>query len=330
MNRRDIHKVAGAPLPKWTPERSIAVMDVNGVETAITSLSAPGVYFGNLAEARELARRCNEFAAEMRERYRGRFGSFAVLPMPFTEPACIEAEYALDRLNADGIVLLGSTLGDPSFDELMAELERRRATVFVHPNLHVSSEALGLDTPGFLIEFLCDTTRGALNLILSGTLEKYSSIRWILAHAGGFLPYVAWRVSLANLMRPYDERAPQGVLTYVKRFYYDTALSPSRYSMAVLEELVEPSHILFGSDFPFAPEALTALQTKTLDESLGASAERKRGIGRDHALALFPRYRKAEEAVDEARRFGPLTVRGRAQRFVTRPLVAVAEYLRNR
>src|SRR2546421_12042045 len=76
MNRRDIHKVAGAPLPKWTPERSIAVMDVNGVETAITSLSAPGVYFGNLAEARELARRCNEFAAEMRERYRGRFGSF--------------------------------------------------------------------------------------------------------------------------------------------------------------------------------------------------------------------------------------------------------------
>ena len=334
MSRRGFTRVAGAPLPKWTPERSIAVMDQNGIETAITSLSAPGVYFGDLGEASDLARRCNEFAAEMCARHPGRFGSFAVLPMPFTESACAEATYALDHLNADGVVLLGSTegkfLGDPSLDELMAELDRRRATVFVHPNLHATSEAIGLEMPGFLIEFLCDTTRAALKLILSGTLERYPSIRWILAHAGGFLPYVAWRVSLANLMPPYDERAPQGVLTYVKRFYYDTALSPSRYSMAVLEELVEPSHILFGSDFPFAPEALTAVQTKTLDESLAASGGRQHGIGRGHALSLFPKYRKPGEAVVEATAFLPLSTRGRVERVFVRPLVALAEHLRNR
>lgn len=156
------------------------------------SISAPGVYFGDLEEARALGRECNEYAARVREEHPGRFGSFAVLPMPFTAHACSEAVYALDVLKSDGVVLLGSTEGKfpgaPEFDELMAELDRRQAVVFVHPNLHGTSEELGLDAPGFLIEFLCDTTCAALNLILTGMVERFPHICWILAHAGGFLP----------------------------------------------------------------------------------------------------------------------------------------------
>lgn len=129
--------------------------------------------------------------------------------------------------------------------------------------MHATSEQIGLQTPGFLIEFLCDTTRAAVNLILTGTLEKYPRIRWILPHAGGFRPYVAPGQRAAGVR----EKASQGVLTYVRRFYFDTALSPSRFSMAALKELVEPSHILFGSDFPFAPAPATALQCQTLEES---------------------------------------------------------------
>ena len=174
--RHGLKKVAGAPLPHWTPQRSVDVMDRYGIQTALLSLSAPGVYFGDRDEARDLARACNEFAAETRANHPGRFGSFAVLPMPFTEDACEEAVYALDVLGADGVVLLGSTdghfLGDNRFDELMAELDRREAIVFVHPNIHPTSEQLPLDIPDFLIEFLCDTTRAATNLILNGTVER--------------------------------------------------------------------------------------------------------------------------------------------------------------
>lgn len=147
------------------------------------------MYFGNKADAVKLARACNEFAAEMRARHPGRFGNFAVLPTPFAELATREAEYALDTLDADGVVLLGSTegvfLGDPSYEELMAELDRREAVVFVHPNIHATSDELGLGAPGFLLEFLCDTTRAAVNLILTGTVEKYPRIRWIDRFAAG-------------------------------------------------------------------------------------------------------------------------------------------------
>lgn len=236
MSRHGLHKVAGAELPLWSAEASLDVMNANAIHTALLSISAPGVYFGNLEEACALARECNEYAAQLRDKHPSRFGSFAVLPMPFTEHACKETMHALDVLKADGVVLLGSTegkfLGAPEFNELMAELDRRGAVVFVHPNLHRTSEELGLGAPGFLIEFLCDTTRAALNLILTGTLERYPNIRWILAHAGGFVPYVAWRLSLANLMPDCMSQAPAGMLSYIRRFYFDTALSPGAYPQA--------------------------------------------------------------------------------------------------
>ena len=234
MASKGLTKVAGAPLPEWRPERSIAIMDQEGIETALLSLSAPGVYFGNRGEAVNLASQCNDHCAEVVAARPTRFGFFAVLPMPFTDAACVEAIRALDVLKADGIVLLGSTdgcfLGDARFEELMAELDRREAVVFVHPNLHDTSTTLQLDTPGFLVEFLCDTTRAATNLVLSGTTTRYPRIRWILAHAGGFTPYIAWRLSLANMLPQVVEQVPDGVLSHLQRFWFDTALSPVRFA----------------------------------------------------------------------------------------------------
>ncbi|MBN3815764.1 amidohydrolase [Paraburkholderia sp. Se-20369] len=312
MSRHGLYKVAGAELPAWNADASLSVMDANGIQSALLSISAPGVYLGDREEARTLARECNEYAAILRDLHPGRFGSFAVLPMPFTEHACQEAIHALDILKADGVVLLGSTsgrfLGAPEFDELMAELDRRRAIVFVHPNLHRTSEELDLGAPGFLLEFLCDTTRAALNLILTGTLERFPNIRWILAHAGGFLPYVAWRLSLANLMPEWASKAPAGVLTYIRRFYFDTALSPADYPQAALRELVPPSQILFGSDFPFAPAPVTAMQCDALERSHVWGVDEKAGIDRGNAVNLFPRLAVAGDAIADAPSYddGPL------------------------
>ena len=212
----------------------------------------------------------------------------------------------------------------------MAELDRRAATVFVHPNIHATSEQLGLGTPHFMVEFLCDTTRAAVNLILSGTLEKCSRIRWILSHSGGFLPFIAWRVSLANLMPQYIKAAPLGVLTYIQRFYYDTALSPSAYSLAALRELVDPSHILFGSDFPFAPAPVVAMCCQTLDTSPIWDEQVKYGIARGHALNLFPQYQHPTEQVVPTPVFDNDTLALKRQRLAARVIGKVAEKLRHR
>ena len=294
LEAKGIAEVAGTKLPDWSPETSLDTMDRCEIRTALLSLSAPGVYFGDVQEARDLARACNECAAEAAARHPGRFGAFAVLPMPFTDHACAEAIYALDTLGADGIVLLGSTdgvfLGDPRLDELMAELDRRAAIVFVHPNLHPTTDQIGLATPHFMVEFLCDTTRAAVNLILTGTLDRFPNIRWILAHAGGFLPFIAWRIALADTLPHLKEKVPLGTLTYIRRFYYDTALSPSPFALAALKELVDPGQILFGSDFPFASGRLVTREVRSLAALTTFDATAMQGIDRGNALRLFPKF----------------------------------------
>lgn len=295
MNRQGYVPSHGRGFPKWSPQASLDTMDQFGIAAAVTSVSSPGVYLGDAQQSVRLARQLNEYSAKTTQQYPNRLGFFAILPMPLTEPSIREAVHALDELGADGVVLLASAggrfLGDPDFEELMAELDKRRCVVFIHPNIHSTSEQLPLDIPGFYLEFMFDTTRAVANLIYSGTLERYQQIRWIVAHAGATVPYLAWRIALANTEPRYLDNAPRGALAYLKSLYYDTALSPTRFTMGSLLQLVEPTQILFGSDFPFAPELLVGVQVQELDENPLFDDATRRMVLRDNALRLFPRFR---------------------------------------
>ena len=121
--------------------------------------------------------------------------------------------------------------------------------MFVHPTVPKSSEAIPTDVPGFAAEFTFDTSRAALNLIWTGTVTRFPRIRWILSHAGGTTPFLAWRWSLLDLHPTIRERAPEGVMHHLRRFHYDTALSANPHALRSLTELVDPSQILFGSDY---------------------------------------------------------------------------------
>lgn len=284
----------GVDFPAWSPEKALAVMDEAGIATAITSIAAPGVHFGDAEKARRLARRMNEISAELIRNHPGRFGAFAVLPLPDVDGALKEMEYALDTLKLDGVVVLASIgeryLGDPAFDAVFSEFNRRKTVVFVHPTVHPTSRALKLSLPGALVEFVFDTTRAATNLIFSGTMERNPDLRIILSHAGGTIPSVAPRLTLGRLIPKLHEKAPQGAITYLKRFYYDTALSMNSLQLAPLKELVGPSHILFGSDYPYLPDPLVVQESRDLD-TLGFDAATRGAIARDNALALFPRLK---------------------------------------
>jgi 6-methylsalicylate decarboxylase len=283
----------GRQLPAWDVQSMLELMDRHAIATAITSISEPGIYFGTPAFARDLARLCNEFSAQLIHEYPQRFGAFAILPLPDIDAALRELEYAMGILHLDGVVLLsnfeGRYPGDPAFEELFTELNRRNAIVFLHPTVPAINTGLKLDLPPFLVEFVFDTTRAVTNLIYSGTLERFPDIRFILAHAGGTVPYLAYRIALGQVMLP---GAPQGVLTYLKQLYYDTALSANPYALCSLQELVDASHILFGSDYPFAPEIVTSFTVKGIQNYDGFDEQARKAIERDSALALFPRFNK--------------------------------------
>ena len=279
-------------LPPWSPELALAVMDDNGIATAITSMSSPGVHFGDDVAARELARRCNEFARDLRTQWPTRFGNFAVLPLPDVAGACTEIEYAFDHLGADGVLLFanyaGRFLGDPAFDPVMDALNRRSAVVFVHPAIHPATAALSLNVPAFVIEFPFDTTRAAVNLIFSGSLDRYPNIRFILAHAGGTLPYLSWRLSAAPEVDPgrFKGIDAEAIRRHLRNFWYDVALAADPHTVALLADIAGPDHILFGSDWPFAPASITARAVRTLEQADTAAHV---ALRRANAQKLFPR-----------------------------------------
>jgi predicted TIM-barrel fold metal-dependent hydrolase len=279
--------------PDWSPELALDVMDAHAIELALTSLAQPGVQFGDARQGAALARRCNDYAAELAARWPRRFGGFAVVPMWDTRGAIEEIGHALDRLKLDGVCLFASYgekfLGDPDFDPVLEELNGRDAMVFVHPALHPSSRKLDLPWPGFMMEYLFDTTRAAVNLVFGGAFERFPRIRFVLAHAGGLVPYFAWRLSVSPMI---DSRLPQipreEVFARLRRFWYDIALSPAPQTIASLAGIAAPDRIVFGSDWPFANTRVVAEALRTYESSAPIDGPQRFAIDRGNALLLFP------------------------------------------
>ena len=282
--------------PEYSIELALELMDRHAIGVAMTSVSQPGVHFGDDRAARTLARRCNEYAAELNARRPRRFGAFATLTLPDTEGTLAEIDYCLDALKLDGVCLFASYaekyLGDAAFDPVMEKLNARGAVVFVHPAMHPSTRHIDLPWPLFMMEYVFDTTRAAVNLVLSGALERYPDIRFILAHAGGVAPYIAWRVSVSPMI---DARMPQlsreKISAGFRRFWYDTALAPAAATMGCLEQIADPARIVFGSDWPFANAAVQ--KAADADRERALSARQRGAIDWQNALALFPRLAQA-------------------------------------
>jgi predicted TIM-barrel fold metal-dependent hydrolase len=279
--------------PDWTPARALEVMDRFGIETALTSLAQPGVGFVAPEQAQALARRCNDYAAELNARWPQRFGAFATVPMESIKGALAEIAYCLDTLRFDGVSLFASYgerfLGDPHLDPVLDLLNARDSVVLVHPGLHPSSANLALPWPAFMMEYLFDTTRAVVNLVFSGAMARFPRVRFILPHAGGLVPYFAWRLSVAPMI---DKRLPrlsrEQVFAGLAQFWYDNALAPGEQTFGALDHVARPERVVFGTDFPFANPDVIAEAVATHESGLH-SADRAAAIDRGNALALFPR-----------------------------------------
>src|SRR5207253_4721808 len=262
-------------------------MDQGGVATSIISISDPGVWFGDNAAACKLARECNEYGAKVVKDYPGRFGQFAVLPLPDVEGSLKEVEYALDTLKMDGIGVLssyqGKYLGNPYYAPLMEELNRRKAVVFCHPFCAACDAAPTLtDAQNRGVEFVFDTTRTILSLLSTGTVTRFPDIRFIWSHGGGTVPYITTRLAGVG-----QQLLPKGVMYELQKFYYDTAQAVNPYTMPSFKKMVPPSHILFGTDYPLGG-GTAAIVANGLADNGGFTASEMRDIDRENALELLP------------------------------------------
>jgi predicted TIM-barrel fold metal-dependent hydrolase len=282
-----------------TPEKHLEEMDKAGVATAMLSQYS-GFWFGEVNQARRDARDVNEWAAaKMVAPYKDRFGLFASLPLPDADGSLKEIEYAFDTLKADGVSLItsydGKWLGDPSFDPVFEELNRRKAVVFTHP-LEPACCRNPLQGVGpTTLEYPTDTTRAIMNLLVSNAATRYPDVRFIFSHAGGTLVSIAQRilgndVTAEALAKPAEKNSR---LYHVRRFHYDTAGSANPVQLQSLKLLVPFSQIVFGTDTPLASLSGTVAGVRTS----GLSVEEQRGVYRENLLQILPEHTRARIGV---------------------------------
>ena len=308
LNSIGIEGATAMKFPKWTPEKSLRLMDKKGIALSILSHSTPGIYYKDADFIRELARESNEYLADLIRRYPDRFGGFAILPLYDMDSTLKELEYALDTLKLDGVVLLtqieGKYIGCPDSQELFAELNRRKAVVFIHPH----------DLPGDygvyeilwpIYERLVDTVRAMSYLLTTGTLKRNPDIRYILSHGGGSLPTLASRFALSEYEEAYQLQYDRGLFDYSKcdyqrmdealeilktQFYYDVAQQGDPL-MKSLEEIAGVSHIVFGTDAPWQKDIQVGMTLSAFENYDGLGEKDKDKIRWQNAITLFPRFK---------------------------------------
>src|SRR2546421_334537 len=275
---------------KWSPEMSLEDMDKSGIAVSVLSLIQPSAATNEVEKGRKIARLSNEFGAQLARDHKGRFASFATLPLLDTEGALKEIGYALDTLKAEGIGLMTSYqdkyLGDASFAPIFYVNNPGTAEIYTHPLSPDCCRNVKTEVPPAVVEYATDTTRTIASLVFSGTAARYPDIRWIFSHSGGTMPFLPSRFARheIDMKEKAKERVPKGVMYELKKFHYDTAQGNHAGALAALMKIVGPSQVLFGTDFPFRDgaeeiEGLAAFRFKPKD---------LRAIERENALGLLP------------------------------------------
>ena len=275
----------------YSVAHDIESMDKGNVEKAFLSVTQPGVWFGDKEETRRAARELNEYAARLKSDHKGRYGHFAVIPLPDVEGSLREIEYAFDTLKADGVGLLSSYdnvwLGDKSFAPVWQELNRRKAVVYTHAT---APGCCSWDfQPGILptfVELGSDLARAMISLIQSGTAKATPDVRYIWSHGGGSIwsqRYLTGETPASlSAKAPADSRLHQ-----FRRFYYDTAAAADAIHMGILKMIVPSSQIVFGSDYPWAEPARIAAGL----QNSGLTAAELQAVYRDNAFGVMPELR---------------------------------------
>jgi len=293
----------GIPFPKWNPDKSLAFMKKVGINVAVMSISTPGIYFEDDEFSRDLARMCNTHMAEVKKKHPGKFGGFASVSLPDVQGAVDELRYALDELQLEGVCLFtnyrGKYLGDDIFEDFFKELNERKAVVFVHPTDPSGAYDPKLGIPNAIIEAPFETTRAVTNLIYTGATDRYPSVRYILSHGGGTIPYIGWRLALVKYVQKnkkppilksmYEflvKGGPEAGLQVLRDMYYDTATTTSPYALKAMQEFVGAGRIVFGSDFPF--DKIAPIVAKNLRKYTNFSEEELEAIDYGNCFDLFP------------------------------------------
>jgi len=266
-----------------------AVLDKHGIERQVLTFTAPGTSIEAPERAVHLCQIVNDALARETRSRSGRFSALATLPMNAPEEAADEADRVLGPLGLPGVMLFSNASGVPLYDSrfepVFRRLDEAGAVVYIHPTYPVGVEVMEEFMLMPMVGFLMDTTLAAAGLVYSGTMERFPRIRWVLAHLGGAVPYMAERFDRGFEAYPAcRERCSIKPSEQLRQVFYDTVnFDPAALRLAI--EFAGAERIVAGSDYPHQIGSLSRM-LESLD-SLQLSESQRAGILGGNAAALL-------------------------------------------
>jgi len=256
MGERSANTARQAPGAKITLDERLGLLDEVGIEMQVLSPASRLPYFARKEDAVAAARLWNDLSIDVCRRYDGRFSSFANLPLPHVDAAIEEMGRCLDRLGMAGVTIgcsvSGRQLDSPEFTPLWAELNRRRAVLFLHP-VGIGcpgSEAYGLT---WMVGAPFEDTITALRLVLSGLIKHFPYVKVIVPHLGGTLPFLMQRLDDSfgrERARGTETGIDEPPTSYVRQLWFDTVNSyPGALRCAV--DAYGADRLMLGTDWPY-------------------------------------------------------------------------------
>jgi 6-methylsalicylate decarboxylase len=276
----------------WTPERSLEQMEKFGIEVAILSMTQNGdLLYDGTEKGRAAVRRGNEYGAKLMQQHPAKFGLMGGIPMPDIDGSVAEIAYAYDTLKVDAIGIYsndnkGRWPGDPYFEPMWQELNRRNAIVYMHPLAPQCCRALPYGPNAAMLEFDFDVTRAVASIVLNGVLFRYPNIRFITVHSGGTVPMLAGRMN-DRIPAGAQKYLPNGLYAELRKWYYDIAHASFPWPFAAMKAFMPESQILFGTDY--SPEPIESTVDYLPQLKLSPGFERM--LVRENAERLFPRFK---------------------------------------
>jgi aminocarboxymuconate-semialdehyde decarboxylase len=259
------------------------------VDKQILSFTTPGTHIEAPERSIELARMVNDSFAKITAEHGDHFTALATLPLNDPEASVVELGRAFDDLEFRGVTVFsninGTALSDQSFWPLYEKANDLNAVFYIHPSFPVGVEAMTEYWLMPLVGFTFDTTLAAAKLVFSGVAEKFPRIRWVLAHLGGAIPFLAERLDRGYYAfqdcREHIDKPPS---EYLKDFYYDSV----NFDLKALQLAIDfagADHIVAGSDYPHQIGSLEKMVDSI--EKLNISSKDKEAIYGANAIRLL-------------------------------------------
>jgi len=218
--------------------------------------------------AAQFAQLANDEMAELVRAHPDRFAGFAAaLPLHDVEASMRELDRALGELGALGAQFYsnvnGIQLDDPRFEPLLAQLEQRDRTVWLHPTRQAESN-FGL---WWSLGWPYETAAALSRLVYSGAMERHPNLKVLAHHGAGMVPHFSARLGMGPGYREVKDTLPHPPLDYFRRFYADTALFGAAHAVRCVLDFFGADHVLFGTDMPLGPSNAIAVTIADIQSS---------------------------------------------------------------